>query len=206
MLGKRPNAVEYPDGQKRQRTSQEMFGSKHTMDLKEMQALKDNLKNYQSAGLPKIEKSKLEKIPEKVEITKFEIEMPPKLGFIKEAGKDEEISEISKKSEMNLSFKPKTDYSYSDQKKSSEGAPPIIKSELKSEPKLESYSSKSIKKVEVISSFTDFKPPNTKHCYQKIYEKFRYSLMNLEKLTIATKNQAHKKNLDNITKSGLKQL
>jgi hypothetical protein len=140
-----------------------------------------------------------------VEISKFEIELVPKgarLGFIKEAGKDEEISEISKKgSDFNISIagKPRTDYSYSD-KKMEELPPPQI---LKSVEPVE-YSSKSIKKVELISTISEFKPPEVKQCYQRIFEKYRYTLIDWDKLTSSTKIMAHKKNLDNITKSGLK--
>ena len=43
-------------------------------------------------------------------------------------------------------------------------------------------------------------------CYQKIYEKYRYNLIDFGKLTEKAKMSAHKQNLDNITKSGLKQI
>ena len=81
------------------------------------------------------------------------------------------------------------------------------------------YSSKSIKKVKYeseVSAKTVFNIENiqkkhdklkkNKHvvCYQKLYETFRYKLIDFGRLTMAAKMCAHKRNLDNITKSGLK--
>ena len=151
-----------------------------------MQALKDNLKKPISAQVPKIEKSSLKA----EDITKLEFEPPKKakLGFVQEADKEQEISSISKGS---ASFQPKSDYNYSELKKSEEAPPSSISSR---------------KKVDVISTNSTIVPLKMKEPYQKIFEKVRYTLIDVDKLTAKTKNQAHKKNLDNITKSGLKQL
>jgi hypothetical protein len=105
---------------------------------------------------------------------------------VKEAGQQEEISSIAK---GTGSFQPKSDYNYSELKKSEEAPPSSISSR---------------KKVEVVSSKSTIVPLKMKEPYQKIFEKFRYNLIDVDKLTAKTKNQAHKKNLDNITKSGLK--
>lgn len=59
------------------------------------------------------------------------------------------------------------------------------------------------------SLFDKLQPPAEvvkRLCSQQIYEKYRYSLLDINKLIKRSKMIAHRKNLDNITKSGMKQL